>query len=205
MRTSLLLLTFALAAACSAPTGGDAVDDDVASLDSGAASEAPDEDSSAAPTDPQEAMLAFAECMRDHGIDMPDPQVAGEGEGGFAIVGESPGPGEGPADREDFEAAEEACRPIMENVIEALPEPDPEQMAAMREYELAVTECVREHGLDIPDPEFQGGGVTMEIPEGIDMEELQAAQEECREGLGDPQGFGPGGGSFESSAVGVVQ
>ena len=30
----------------------------------------------AASTDPEEAMLAFTECMRDHGIDMPDPQMA---------------------------------------------------------------------------------------------------------------------------------
>ena len=41
--------------------------------------------SPSAPTDPQEAFLAYAACMREHGIDMPDPQVSDEGGGKFSV------------------------------------------------------------------------------------------------------------------------
>ncbi len=32
-------------------------------------------------------MLAFAACMREHGVDMPDPDLSGGGGGGFRIGG----------------------------------------------------------------------------------------------------------------------
>ena len=52
-------------------------------------------------------MLDFARCMREHGIDMPDP-----GEGGMIFnVG---GPGEdGSFDKDTFEAAQEACQDLL--------------------------------------------------------------------------------------------
>src|SRR5919109_1855174 len=40
----------------------------------------------AASIDPRDAALAFAQCMRDHGVDMPDPQFSGDGQsGGFTF------------------------------------------------------------------------------------------------------------------------
>jgi hypothetical protein len=59
-------------------------------------------------------MLEFAQCMREHGIDMPDPQQGG----GIRIQRNSDGNvtnGEGVIDPEspEFQAAEEACRPIL--------------------------------------------------------------------------------------------
>ena len=71
-----------LVAACST---GSASDDGVASLASpgtAAATASPE-----ASLDAEDAMLAFAQCMRDNGIDMPDPKAGG----GFVRVG---GPGE---------------------------------------------------------------------------------------------------------------
>jgi hypothetical protein len=50
-------------------------------------------------------MLAFAECMREHGIDFPDPQF----DGGAVMVG---GPGIDPEDPE-FQAAQEACGELL--------------------------------------------------------------------------------------------
>jgi hypothetical protein len=57
-------------------------------------------------TDAGEAALQFAKCMREHGIDMPDPQVSDEG-GVMVAVG---GPGQDGAeapDPKDFEAGEQ--------------------------------------------------------------------------------------------------
>ena len=63
----------------------------------------------------QDKMLAFTECMREHGVDMPDPQF-GEG-GGFIRVGPGDGAnGDGPAfdpNDSDFQAAQEACRELL--------------------------------------------------------------------------------------------
>jgi hypothetical protein len=62
----------------------------------------------AADEDPQEAALEYARCMREHGIDMPDP-----GEGGL-VVRKEPGKGSG-ADPESskFRQAEEACKHLL--------------------------------------------------------------------------------------------
>jgi hypothetical protein len=35
--------------------------------------------STGATKDPQEAALKFAQCMREHGVDMPDPQLSSSG------------------------------------------------------------------------------------------------------------------------------
>jgi len=61
----------------------------------------------------QDQMLAFSQCMRDNGIDYPDPEFSDDG--GVTIIG---GPGEGgegfamePSDPA-FQAAQEACQEI---------------------------------------------------------------------------------------------
>ena len=93
-------------------SGDDDADDDVASLDDGSP-DAPDDDDRRhrrAPSDPEDAMLAYTECMRDHGIDMPDPQMRAATGGGRRRS-----PIEGDLDDEEFQAAQEACEPIMED------------------------------------------------------------------------------------------
>ncbi len=64
----------------------------------------------------QEQALAFSKCMRDHGIDMPDPQFSTDGGGAFSIsVGGPDGTGpttNGPLvdfNSKEFKAASEAC------------------------------------------------------------------------------------------------
>jgi len=188
-------------AACGSPTDAESASgDEIASLDDGAATddtaadvtdadEDGDDDES---VDPEDAFLEFAECMRDHGIDMPDPQVVTEGgERGGAMVVEG-GEGFDPND-EEFREADEACSPIMEDARGSI-EVDPEQEAEMREQMLEFAQCMRDQGIDFPDPQFDGEGrVTMQIESGpgsgpdVDPEEMQAASEECN-----VEGTGPG-------------
>ena len=67
---------------------------------------------------------------------------------------------------------------------------DPEQEAEMREELLEFTECMRDHGIDMPDPVFgDDGRVTMEatpgerVGPGVEDEAFRAASEACgREG-----------------------
>ena len=64
------------------------LDDGVASLKSASDTKADDDSDTTAKSDkdPEDAMLDFARCMREHGVDMPDPDTSGGGPG----VGEVP-------------------------------------------------------------------------------------------------------------------
>jgi hypothetical protein len=137
-----------------------------------------------APTDPEEAMLAFTECMRDHGIDMPDPQrtaaAGGAGESGPAVIALEVDPND-----EGFKDAQEACEPLMENVRQDM-DIDPAKQAEMKEQMLAFSQCMRDHGIDMPDPTFdENGGVSINRDEGDgppperDTAKFEAAAEEC--------------------------
>lgn len=178
LTVSLLALTLLLGSSALA-----AADDGVATLGS------PAPDASAPPPDqgagdPMDAMLDFAACMREHGIDMPDPQPV---DGGGAIVvqygvGE---PGSASAgDIEAFTAAEEACRVHMEAFER--PPADPERDAELMESMLAYVACMREQGIEMADPIVEGGGVRIEgRAEGAAADEgserFQLAAEACRD------------------------
>ena len=62
--------------------------------------------------DPQKAMLAFAQCMRQHGIDMPDPVFSSSG--GGAMVKQELGNGIDPTSAQ-FQAAQKACQSLLPN------------------------------------------------------------------------------------------
>ena len=111
----------------------------------------PDAEASAAPVEEvegQEAILQFVACLRDNGIDLPDPQFGLEG--GFFGGGESQLAG---IDfmSPDFLAAMEACQSLLDALR---PEIDPEQQAEQNEEMLEFAECMRAEGIeDFPDPD----------------------------------------------------
>ena len=139
-------------------------------------------------TDPQQTALDFARCMREHGVDVPDPKAS---DNGMVLVGPAPGPGglgqaaEPPA---GFEEADKACRHLMKDLISdggGATVDAKEQDRALR-----FARCMRENGVNMPDPDFSKGGVSMKIDEGFNpsSEAFQAAQKACG------SLFGPGGG-----------
>lgn len=178
----LLLLT--TLAACS----GGAVPSGVATLQSPGTDDAASPRSSAAPSaslDPEDAQLAFARCMRDKGIDMPDP-VAG---GGMVAIDA------GKTDPKEVQAAFETCGKLLGTAGGASTPIDPE----MQDKMLKFAGCMRDHGVDFHDPVVGGGGVTMQVggaagaidPSSTDF---QDATEACQPILGDLPGVVPGGG-----------
>jgi hypothetical protein len=190
LRTVAAALLLAVAGACGGGTSE--AGDDVASLDDAGASvtttDSSTPDAADAPADPEEAMLAFAECMREHGVDMPDPQTDGGGGGVIDITGD--------ADDATFQDAQEACEPLMENAMGDI-EIDPEQQAEMEEQMLAFAECMREHGVDMPDPVFGSDGrVTVNGGPGpeVESDEFEAAAEECGQDGGMVLHAAPAGG-----------
>jgi hypothetical protein len=101
----------------------------------------------------RDAQLAFAKCMRDHGIDMPDPNPNQRG-----INLRVP---QGTASAK-VEEADKACQKHLEKVRG--PDLSPEQEKKFQQAALAQARCMREHGIDVPDPTFDGKGrVTMKI------------------------------------------
>src|SRR5262245_6350841 len=61
----------------------------VASLDDGNSNQATSSDAGddeVTPEEAEEAFTKYAECMREHGVDMPDPEVAGDGRGDSGVI-----------------------------------------------------------------------------------------------------------------------
>jgi uncharacterized protein (DUF305 family) len=163
---ALVLALGLTAAACG---GGSGDSNGVASLTDtgGTTTNSSSGSGEASPKDRREAELKFAQCMRDHGVDMPDPV-----NGRFDLKVK-------PGDQKNAEEAQKACGKILQNVAPRLSE---EQQAKMRQAALDYAKCMREHGIDMADPQFQeGGGMTMRMPEHTreDDPKFKDAQKAC--------------------------
>ena len=124
----------------------------------------------------REAGLKFARCMREHGIDMPDPRS--DEDGGIRIGG----PNVGSRDPGKLEAAQKACQKHLE-AIEPPKLSDAEKQQ-VKEESLAHARCMREHGIDFPDPTFtEDGGAMVRIGPGSGLDprspKFQRAQKAC--------------------------
>ncbi|MFG1862972.1 hypothetical protein [Microbispora bryophytorum] len=125
--------------------------------------------SASAPVDRQEAQLKFAQCMREHGVDIPDPGPDGR----VRIIGKK-------GDQASMEKAMQACRHFMKDAVgDKLGGDDPQARDRMVKF----AQCMREHGIDMPDP-APGQGIQVKIKRGQEkaMEEAQKACEELAPG-----------------------
>jgi hypothetical protein len=130
--------------------------------------------------DAQDAALKYAQCMREHGVDVPDPNF--EGGGGFTQMG--PDEDVPPAKARE---AEQACRKYLKDIEP--PEMSEEEKEEFREAALANARCMREHGVEnFPDPTFGEDGLAelrLDRSSGIDPNDpdFKEAQEACQETL----------------------
>ena len=177
-----------LALAASACGGGSAEGAQVASLGGTTTQSTTTTTTGATSDDPQEALLEYTQCMRDEGIDMPDPDFSNGSRGGFrlALRGDPNDP--------DFRAAQEKCQPILASLRQQF---DPERQEEFQKAALEFAKCMREHGIDMPDPDFSGGrpggrggsgGPLGGANVDPDDPDFKAAQEECDEAFDDVGG-----------------
>jgi hypothetical protein len=169
-------------AACGGSAGGDRV----ASLSGAGATTTT---GAADAKDPQQRALDFAKCMRAHGVDMPDPEVDDQGRIKMRIGGGKAG--ERP-DPKKLEAAQKACGNLIGGG-----DGDRQIDPAERDAMVAFAKCMREHGIDMPDP-TDGGLVVRRDKDGggpdPDSEEFKAAEQACDHFLGNLRsGKGSGG------------
>jgi hypothetical protein len=157
--------------------------------------------------DQEQAMLDFASCMRDNGVDMQDPTVDADGNVQFGGFGG--GQDSSDADREKIRTAMEACRDLLQGVSlgRGGGNFDPTQL---EDTMLQYAQCMRDNGYDMPDPDFssfgpgndnggQGGGGPLGSIDRNDPD-FQKAQEACQDIL---SGFGQSGaGGFRGFAGG---
>lgn len=146
-----------------------------------------------------ESALKFAKCMRDHGIDMPDPQ---QGKGG-GIVMKSGKLGGGPEksnsigpDNPKFEAADKECGKYRKDGGGAAE--SPAEQAKQRDAFIGYSRCMRSKDINMPDPKFSDHGISMMLPKGVRPEsaKFKAADKACHPILAavEPEGMKPGGG-----------
>jgi hypothetical protein len=162
MKARLLLLAVPLLlAGCGAtPTTSG-----VASVGDAAQPTASASASASAPVDRGEAQLKFAQCMRENGVDMADPNGSG-------MVRIQAKKGEG----DKTEKAMKECRPLMEGAVgDRGAAPDPKRLDEMVKF----AQCMREQGIDMPDP-VAGGGFKVRMPKDGEQK-MKAAQEACEE------------------------
>ncbi|HWX75656.1 MAG TPA: hypothetical protein VNZ05_10135 [Solirubrobacteraceae bacterium] len=152
--------------------------------------------SSAATQSEKEADFAkFARCLREHGV-----EAKQEGAGQLSIGGKG-----APANPNALEAAQSACkRYAPRGRKESL---SPAQRVAAEEAALKFAQCMRSHGVNVPNPTFStsGGGFAVRLRGGAggvrpDAPAFQAAQKACQGFL--PKGPGGRGGGPSTSSGG---
>ncbi|MCU0280851.1 MAG: hypothetical protein MUE66_03285 [Acidimicrobiia bacterium] len=140
--------------------------------------------SDAGETSLEEALLGFTACMREEGIDLPDPEL--DAEGNLKLVSFMADAGAAAAAAGGTEAlrdAATACRHHLTGVALRFASID---RTEMQDRLLAYAGCMREHGYDLPDPDFSGAGPGMRGPfpglglGAFDDPAFQEANESCQ-------------------------
>jgi hypothetical protein len=135
--------------------------------------------SPSASVDPRDKMVAFTRCLREHGVDVKDA-----GEDGMVTIG---GAAQAAGGTDKMMEAEKACASLAPGGVGEAREPDPE----MEDRMLKFARCMREHGIDLPDP---GAGGDLRVQVGKDGKaagaitpddpKFKAAHEACQDLLG---------------------
>jgi hypothetical protein len=153
-----------------------------------------------------EGALKYAKCMRDHGIDMPDPQRVGSGGIKQTVNGR-------PGSKAKMDAANKDCQKYMQ--IGGGKAPSAAEQAKVKDAMLAYAKCMRGQGVNMPDPKFSnsGGGVTFQLGgpgnkggstggPNPDAPGFKAADKVCHSKLADLEKGGPGGDAGPSTSSG---
>ncbi|MGI8904798.1 MAG: hypothetical protein ACR2IP_14345 [Solirubrobacteraceae bacterium] len=99
-----------------------------------------------------QARLNLAKCFRSHGVNVPDPSTGGGPAGGggiFRSLRNYP--------QAQIQSARTACRQYISQAFPRL-NLSPAQRAQFQQQAVKFAQCMRSHGIDIPDPTSNGGG-----------------------------------------------
>jgi hypothetical protein len=152
---------------CGSDAGGN--DRGVASANDGDQGNGGGSDAPPGEDETHERMLAYAQCLRDQGLDVEDP---------------APGEGiqlQGDGDPSRLDAAVDACEDLSPPPAAGVPDED-----EVRENMLEYATCMRDNGVQkFADPK-PGEGIDIG-PEVTDDPDFAKAEQTCRELLGGPE------------------
>src|SRR5215207_5932255 len=126
------------------------------------------------------ARIRLERCLRENGVDVPEPQA-----GRRTVMR---------VDASTMRGAMQKCRKYQEAAFGAV---TPEQREEFRDAAAKFAACMRQNGVDVPDPQTSRGDETQAAPRAgvtrVEMEspKTRAAMKKCEDKL--PKG-GPGGG-----------
>jgi len=132
----------------------------------------------------EEAPIAFAKCMRERGIDAPDPPP---GERGFGFV--RPGSGD---DEAEFQEAHDACIDEIAQTFAFISDEEEIMFDNLTEF----AGCMRGKGIDFPDPDRavdKGPGEYIKRASDPGDPQFEKADDECRVEVFGGADQGPGG------------
>jgi hypothetical protein len=149
----------------------------------------------AASTGKQYELLRWAQCMRQHGVNVPDPV------NGQVRMTVTPAPGQtapaagGPVEgNQQFQTAENACEQYAPNGGNSTRPPTQAQIDQATKF----AQCMRDHGIPMQDPKVDGGGISFHVGgPGVnpDPSQFQRAQQACAK-------YQPGGGRGPATSGG---
>jgi hypothetical protein len=148
-----------------------------------------------------QARLNLAKCFRAHGINVPDPSASGGPAGGDGGIFRSLQN----YSQAQVNSARQACQQYLSKAFPRL-NLTPAQRAQFQHQLVKFAQCMRSHGINVPDPTFNGGGGGFGFRQAfrsIDRNSpaFQAANKACsslrpqfgRGGPGAPAAGAPGG------------
>jgi hypothetical protein len=102
------------------------------------------------------ALLNFSKCMRQHGVNIPDPTVDANGNVQLrppqgSSAGATNGSTTSASQRQKFQTAQNACRKYLRGVFQGFSQAD---RTKFQDAAVKYAQCMRAHGYNIPDPNF---------------------------------------------------
>jgi hypothetical protein len=168
---ALAVVAAVVAAGCGGGSGNGVARADTGSSSGSDASSSSDAGTSTSQADVEEAQLKFAKCMRDQGLDFPDPKPDANGNLRFQTP-------RGSGDRNKFQAAAQNCSQYLKGIR---PQLTPEQQSEFQDAALKYAKCMRAEGIDVPDPTGSGpgggGGAFLKLDR--NDPKVQAANQKC--------------------------
>jgi hypothetical protein len=132
-------------------------------------------------------LLDWAQCMRDHGVESTRDPVRADPN--VVVPPGTPGGNVGlvtsidDVEDPDFEAASTTCEPLQRQAFGSVDAPDAGALAEERDRQLAFARCLREQGIEVPDPTYGDDGMSVGVGATLDYRdpEVQAAVARCSE------------------------
>jgi hypothetical protein len=121
--------------------------------------------SSAAASDPRSQLTTYASCLRKHGVQVSDPNAQGQLNTPSNV------------DQATLQKAQQACRSSLPQLSEQAKETNREQYEKLLRY----ASCMRQHGIDEPDPQVTSNGGLIHPTANADTNSPQylAAEQAC--------------------------